>query len=156
MPFLPSNQQRQSTEGIQYVISMAVNLCRQREADDLGAGGGNSLVRSQVERGRRARRPRTSAPLALPLPLRQHRARQRARHEVDEHHPRPPCQPAGRHRTVGIALKRSISLVFLVCSIFICVIECAPSDCFLLNVLGQLQCFDAVGWAAGMADKETH
>ena len=35
---------------------------------------------------------------------------------------------------LGIALKRLICLVFLVCNIFICVIEYAPSDCFLLNV----------------------
>ena len=32
---------------------------------------------------------------------------------------------------LGIALKRLISLVFLVCNIFICVIEYAPSDCFI-------------------------
>ena len=32
---------------------------------------------------------------------------------------------------VGIALKRLISLVFLVCNIFICVIEYVPSDCFI-------------------------
>ena len=31
---------------------------------------------------------------------------------------------------LGIALKRLISLVFLVCNIFICVIEYVPSDCF--------------------------
>jgi len=31
---------------------------------------------------------------------------------------------------LGIALKRLICLVFLVCNIFICVIEYAPSDCF--------------------------
>ena len=135
---------------------MAVNLCRQHEVDYRGAGGGDSLVRSQVERGGRSRRPRTSAPVAVRLPLRQHRARQRARHQVDEHHPRPPRQPAGRHRTAGIALKRSISLVLSRLCIFICVIECASSDCFLLYVLAQLQRFDAVGWAAGMADKETH
>jgi len=42
---------------------------------------------------------------------------------------------------LGIALKRLISLVFLVCNIFICVIEYAPSDYFLLNVLGQLLVF---------------
>jgi len=41
---------------------------------------------------------------------------------------------------LGIALKRLISLVFLVCNIFICVIEYVPSD-FLLNVLGQLLVF---------------
>ena len=37
-----------------------------------------------------------------------------------------------------IALKRLICLVFLVCNIFICVIKYAPSDCFVLIVLGQL------------------
>jgi len=32
---------------------------------------------------------------------------------------------------LGIAMKRFICLVFLVCNIFICVIEYAPSDCFI-------------------------
>jgi len=40
-----------------------------------------------------------------------------------------------------MALKRLICLVFLVRNIFICVIEYAPSDLFLLNVLGQLLVF---------------
>ena len=35
---------------------------------------------------------------------------------------------------LGIALKRLTCLVFLVCNIFICVIEYASSDCFVLNV----------------------
>jgi len=42
---------------------------------------------------------------------------------------------------LGIALKRLICLVFLVCNVSIRVIEYAPSDCFLLNVLGQLLVF---------------
>jgi len=42
---------------------------------------------------------------------------------------------------LGIAFKRLICLVFLVCNVFICVIEYASSDCFVLNVLGQLLVF---------------
>jgi len=42
---------------------------------------------------------------------------------------------------LGMALKRLICLLFLVRNIFICVIEYAPSDLFLLNVLGQLLVF---------------
>ena len=41
---------------------------------------------------------------------------------------------------LGIAFKRLISPVFLVCNIFICVIEYAPSDCFIER-LGQLLVF---------------
>ena len=36
---------------------------------------------------------------------------------------------------LGIALKRLICLVFLVCNIFIYVIEYAPSDCFYWTFL---------------------
>ena len=43
---------------------------------------------------------------------------------------------------LGIALKILICLVFLVCNIFICVIEYAPSDCFFVErFLGQLLVF---------------
>ena len=47
---------------------------------------------------------------------------------------------SGDFADMGIALKRLIFLVFLVCNNFICVIVYAPSD-FLSNVLGQLLVF---------------